>query len=254
MKVSAIVALLGLTVGASAFAVPFTPNDTTPSVINPAPAGEQSLQTIADNLFGTGAINVNTGQSSSAFFTSTTPSAATSIPTMVAEFTANASTQIFGIWFGTDTDHLATYDLLYGGATVGNDAAISLSSGMLNVGSTSSGACGLKVNCGSFSNSLINPTSFGFYFKPASAGPTYYTLDQLNPGPPHQDRVVSFEAGTSSNWLFAYEDGTDFDYNDMAVKVESIAPAVPEPETYALMLAGFAALGFMGRRRNRAAK
>ena len=25
--------------------------------------------------------------------------------------------------------------------------------------------------------------------------------------------------------------------------------AVPEPETYALMLAGFAALGFMGRRR-----
>nr|MDQ2734997.1 PEP-CTERM sorting domain-containing protein [Pseudomonadota bacterium] len=63
-----------------------------------------------------------------------------------------------------------------------------------------------------------------------------------------------FQNGTSTNWLFAYEDGTDFDYNDMAVKVESIAPAVPEPETYALMLAGFAALGFMGRRRNRSAK
>ncbi len=252
MRVSAIAALLGLTVSASAFAVSFVPNDTTPSVINAAPAGEENLQTIADNLFGTGVINVNTGQSSAAFFTSTTPSAATLAPTLVAEFTANASTQIFGIWFGTDTEHLATYDILLGGATPGTpgtSAVINLSAGLLSVGSTD---CG-KVNCNSYSNALINPTSFGFYFKPSSAGPTYYTLDQLNPGTP-KDRVVSFESGTSTNWLFAYEDGTDFDYNDMAVKVESIAPAVPEPETYALMLAGFAALGFMGRRRNRSAK
>ncbi len=35
----------------------------------------------------------------------------------------------------------------------------------------------------------------------------------------------------------------------MAVKVESIAAPVPEPESYALMLAGLGVMGFVARRR-----
>ncbi len=249
MKLNLIVAALCLTASVTAFADPFIPNPPAPSIIGAAPAGEQSLQSIADGLFGPGSINVNTGQSSAGMFSSSTPSFSSSIPTLVAEFTNNATTQAFGIWFGTDTSNVVNYDLLLGGATAHSAVGMSINGNTLDVFGPS-GGCGSAFNCGTFTNALINPSSFGFYFQASSSAPRYYSLDQLNPGS-RQDRVVSFQNGTSTNWLFAYEDGTDFDYNDMAVKVESITAAVPEPETYALMLAGLGALSFMSKRRKR---
>ena len=245
MKVKSIVALLGLSASLGALAGPLLPNSPAPSVINPPFPGEGSLQSIADSLFGPGHVNVVTGQSSAGQWTSATPGETSTIPTLLAEFTANAGTQSFGIWFGNDTTSIASFNLLLGGATPGDAVGITISGNTLT---TFGGAgCGTHYVCGSFTDARINSSTFGFYFQPSPSSPIYYSLDQLNPGP-RQDRFVAFQDGSTTNWLFAYEDGTDFDYNDMAVKVESIN-AIPEPETYAMMIAGLGAMGFIARRR-----
>ena len=48
---------------------------------------------------------------------------------------------------------------------------------------------------------------------------TSYSIDSIAGGP---TRFLAYQDGSTTNWAFAFEDGGDFDYQDMVVKVESI--------------------------------
>lgn len=256
-RIVLLAALAACTAEAQADAI--APTNARPAVIAPAPGSEASLQDILTGgpsfphpgVFQGSTLNAQADQSTAAMFR-LAANPGTTIPTFVAEYTANAGLQSFGIWFGTDSGNLWKKDLFTGAAAIGSFAGVSVGNGTLEViGSqnpASSATCGEEINCGFWSNALINPASFGFYFKVSAAGPTYFTADSLNTGP-RKDRVLAYQNGSTTNWAFAYEDGTDFDYNDMVVKVESIAAAVPEPSTIALLLAGLGVLAMARRRR-----
>jgi len=217
-----------------------------PVAVNNTPS-EPPLQSILDGLFGPSWGSVAANQSSFGLWRAAT-GAATTIPTIVAEFAGLAPVNRFGIWFGTDASNIFARDLLLGPATVGTTAAISIGNGWMDVGSSRFSDClnGL-VNCGSVNNPLITPERFGFFFQTAS-DPRAFSIDALNPG--STPRVLSFQQGSSTNWALAYEDRTNFDYNDMVVKIGSVAP-VPEASTVAMMLAGLGVLGFGAHLRRR---
>lgn len=257
--------LAGLAFGATslaAIAQPIDPFNTRPVTVLPSPASERSLSDILNGVGGpplfpgftfdttVADTPLNNGQSTAGMWRSSSPSIGTTIPTLFVEFSGFSEINKFGIWFGTDQSDIFAYDLLLGGATAGSFAAVSIASGSLGV--TGFG-CGTVVQCTAPAGMLdddITPTSFGFYFQTGD-GPRIYSVDALNPG--GEARFLSFQAGETTNWAFAYEDvalgSSDRDYNDMVVKVESIV-AVPEPSTWALMIGGLAVLGTMIRRRS----
>jgi hypothetical protein len=250
--VAAIVA--GMLLSVTVHAAPIVNTNVRPVALGSTPAGEQSLQTVLNNVFGTGAVSAANDQSAAGLWGSATGSA-TTIPTLIIEQTSGASSQKFGMWFGTDTNNMYTVDLFFGGAVGSSNtlqqSAVGIGIGngqmIISAGPTFQSTCGTQVNCGLFTNALINPSSFGFYFA-TGAGKIAYSIDSMNLG--GATDFLAFQGGTSTNWVFAFEDGADNDFQDMVVKVESINK-VPEPGSVALLGLALAGAGVASRRKQK---
>jgi hypothetical protein len=237
-----------LVLAAPALAVPINPLNTRPVAVDPTAAA--ALQTQLNTTFGASAPDVNTGQNPAGMWATATGVPATSVPTL--EISNGNPNDVFGIWFGTDTTHLVTYDLFNAGMPADglHAASVGIISGMLVVNAGVLATCGPNgVNCGTLNDPLINPFSFGFYVR-NSLG-TFYTVDQLNAG--GEAAALSYTDG-NNNWLLAFNDGstrTPGDFATYAVKTESIDP-VPEPGTLALFGTALFGLAFALRSRQRA--
>jgi hypothetical protein len=252
---TAAAAIAGLLISAAVSAAPIVNTNVRPVVLGSTPAGEQTLQTVLNSVFGTGAVSAANDQSTAGLWGSATGSA-TTIPTLIIEQTGGAASQKFGMWFGTDTSNIYTVDLFFGGAvgapTTLQQSAVGIGIGagqmIISAGPTFQSQCGTQVNCGLFSSALINPDSFGFYFT-NGAGKIAYSIDSMNLG--GATDFLAYQGGTSTNWIFAFEDGSDNDFQDMVVKVESIK--VPEPGSLALLGLALAGAAAASRRKNKQA-
>jgi len=248
--IALLVAMMGamLFVG-SAFATPIITTNTRPVPVQPAFSGEPTLHSCIGQIFSTSPPNVVTDQSPAAMWGAAL-SPMTTIPTLIFEYTSNAASQKFGIWFGSDTSSIYTYDIFKGPA-IGVGIGFPTHAGLEIVGNTISVFafdCAM-VNCGVATDSHITASAFGFYLDLGN-GTKYYTADQLNGG---TARSLAITDASGTNWAFAFEDGSDFDYQDMVVKVESIkaTTAAPEPGTLLLLASGLAGLGGIAWRHRR---
>lgn len=187
-----------------------------------------------------------------------------STASFVIEIAGNSAINTFGIYDRFDeTKYL---EVFAGGASTGNYSVIHVDGNVFTVTQFSAGSLVVGQYQDTFASS-----QFGFYLGRAN-GPLFYSDSDLNGG---NDQMVAYAGNdsdrvdieynihggassddasvwTSREYVLAWEDvllsGSDSDYNDFVVMVESINP-VPVPAAVLLGALGLGAAGLRLRKR-----
>ena len=246
-----------------ALAAPIDGSNDRPVPITPPDFGP-SMQQMLDATFGAGQVNALTDQSSAAMWRTTTiPPSAQTVPLLRFENLCAGSDctsnqfQEFGLFSATDTGGPIVRQAIFTGPAVPGANALLEWLDVDTIQISQAGAVDPGIHTGIFNG--ITYHNFGFYYKfTGDSSPFLYSYDEMNPASGQtQAAMLAYNAHSGSDtWLIAFDYNAwqpiqfAMDYNDMAVKIESITP-VPEPESYAMLIAGLALMGFVVRRRQR---